>query len=151
MSVRLSAYVGKHFSRILKSMKKNFKRFGTDIAGYGLILLGIATGWLPGPGGIPLILAGLGLLSIHNHWAQKIIDILKEQGSKFMDYAFPNDKRAQFAHDVLVILLVGAAAYIYLTFSGIYSIGIPIALIALATVDFLYNRNRLRYFKRKQK
>jgi hypothetical protein len=135
----------------MDKFKKYLKRFGTDVAGYGLIVLGIATGWLPGPGGIPLILAGLGLLSIHNEWAQKIVDVLKEQGSKFMGYAFPNNKRAQFAHDVLVILLIGAAAYIYLSFSGIYSIGIPIALTALAIVDFLYNRNRLRYFKRKQK
>lgn len=132
-------------------MKKKIKRFGTDIAGYGLILLGILTGWLPGPGGIPLILAGLGLLSIHNHWAQKIIDILKEQGSKFMDYAFPDDKRAQIAHDVLVLLLLGAAVYVYTTFSGIYSFAIPIALTALAVLDFLYNRNRIRILKRKNK
>ncbi len=53
-------------------MPEKFKRIGIDAAGYVLILLGIAFSPLPGPGGLPLVLAGLGLLSIHNEWARRL-------------------------------------------------------------------------------
>jgi len=48
----------------MKQLNRHSKRIATDAAGYGLILLSLAVGWLPGPGGIPLLVAGLGLLSI---------------------------------------------------------------------------------------
>jgi Putative transmembrane protein (PGPGW) len=129
-------------------MRKKLQRFGIDFAGYALILLGIATGWLPGPGGIPLILAGLGLLSIHNHWAKKIIDFLKEHGSQTLHYIFPNNRWAQAAHDILVLILLSFAVYVFVNYSGPVALGLSIGLTALAVVDFLYNRDRLRRIKR---
>lgn len=38
-----------------------------------LILLGLATGWLPGPGGIPLILGGLAVWASEFHWAHRLM------------------------------------------------------------------------------
>lgn len=42
-----------------------------------LILLGLATGWLPGPGGIPLILGGLAVWASEFHWAHRLMLRLK--------------------------------------------------------------------------
>ncbi len=41
--------------------------------GVFLILLGAATGWLPGPGGIPLVLAGLAVLASEFVWAHRLL------------------------------------------------------------------------------
>ncbi|MGQ7349689.1 PGPGW domain-containing protein [Quadrisphaera oryzae] len=41
--------------------------------GVFLILLGAATGWLPGPGGIPLVLAGLAVLASEFAWAHRLL------------------------------------------------------------------------------
>lgn len=130
-------------------MRKKLKRFGVDIAGYGLILLGLLLGWLPGPGGIPLILAGLGLLSIHNHWAKRILEYIKENGLKILDFIYPENKTVQLLHDILVLIFASIAAYIIVTKDSYVWYGIAFALTAMAVVDFLYNRDRLTKLKRK--
>lgn len=51
------------------------------IAGFFFIILAALTGWIPGPGGIPLFLIGIAILSTEFRWAKKIkdmvLDILK--------------------------------------------------------------------------
>ncbi len=45
--------------------------------GLFFVLLSGALGWLPGPGGIPLFLLGIAILSSEFHWAERIkINIL---------------------------------------------------------------------------
>lgn len=56
-----------------------YKRIAIDIGGFGLILLGLLTGWLPGPGGIPLILAGLALLALNYVWAENLLNNVKKR------------------------------------------------------------------------
>lgn len=131
----------------MEKFKKFIKRFGIDAAGYGLIILGLALGWLPGPGGIPLILGGLGLLSIHNHWARRLLQYAKENGLKFMDYIFPENPWIKALHDILAIGLVISAIVLLQTKVTYFSVGIAIALIALGIVDFLYNRKRWHTLK----
>lgn len=129
-------------------MNKRIKRIFVDVAGYCLILLGLLTGWLPGPGGIPLILAGLGLLSVNNHWARQILIYLKENGSKFMKIVFPDNAWAKAGHDILALLLVTTGVYIFVSQTGFFYYGIAIALTALGIVDFLYNRDRLQNLRK---
>lgn len=133
----------------MHKLKYYIKRFGTDIAGYGLILLGLLTGWLPGPGGIPLILAGLGLLSIHNHWARKLLIFAKENSNRFMEYIFPENPWVKALHDILVVIFASTAIYIFVTKDAKIAIGLAVSLSALAIVDFLYNRKRWRILKHK--
>jgi hypothetical protein len=133
----------------MSKFKRYLKRFGTDAAGYGLILLGLALGWLPGPGGIPLILAGLGLLSVHNHWAKRILLYLQENGIKMLDYVFPDKPWAKLLHDLLAIGLLIGASYLLMFNRTTITIGIAIGLIALAIADILINRNRLTKLKNK--
>jgi hypothetical protein len=53
--------------------KHRIYRVVVGLVGVLLILLGAATGWLPGPGGIPLVLAGLAVLASEFEWAQGLL------------------------------------------------------------------------------
>lgn len=46
------------------------------IIGFAFIILAGLTGWLPGPGGIPLFLIGIAILSTEFKWAKKIKDMM---------------------------------------------------------------------------
>ena len=46
------------------------------IIGFAFIILAGLTGWLPGPGGIPLFLIGIAILSTEFKWAKKIKDMV---------------------------------------------------------------------------
>lgn len=127
------------------------KRFGVDAAGYSLIILGLLIGWLPGPGGIPLILAGLGLLAIHNHWARRILKYIKDNGLKFLDYVFPEKPIVKALHDFLTVGLIIAVIFLITRTVSPAIIGLSISLTAIAIVDFLYNRKRWQRFKNKIK
>jgi uncharacterized protein (TIGR02611 family) len=48
-------------------------RIGVGILGGTLIILAPLTGWLPGPGGIPLFIAGLAVLASEFEWAQRLL------------------------------------------------------------------------------
>ena len=47
------------------------RRVVAVVAGFGLFAVGLALLVLPGPG-IPLLVAGLGLLSLEYHWARRL-------------------------------------------------------------------------------
>jgi hypothetical protein len=49
------------------------RRVAIVVGGFGLLLVGAALLVLPGPG-IPLIVAGLGLLSLEFRWARRLRD-----------------------------------------------------------------------------
>lgn len=58
--------------------KAMFYRIGVGIVGGLLIILAPLTGWLPGPGGIPLFIAGLAVLASEFEWAQRLLLRVKE-------------------------------------------------------------------------
>ena len=63
----------------IRSNPHQLRIYRAVIAAIGLllILLGLATGWLPGPGGIPLILGGLAVWASEFHWAHRLMLRLK--------------------------------------------------------------------------
>jgi hypothetical protein len=134
----------------MQFLRRNLKRILTDAAGYGLILLGIATGWLPGPGGIPLIVAGLGLLSINNEWAARLRAYTLEHGGKFVKAIFPTNRFIQALYDFATLLLLVLVAVLAWSHSRIWQISLAIALFFIALFIAAMNRDRLRRLKRKQ-
>ncbi len=132
-------------------MSPKLKRIGTDIAGYGLILLGVLSGWLPGPGGIPLILGGLGLLSINNEWARRLRDWLVKHGGNFIQRLFPKHPFVQAAYDLLALLLLGIVAWLAWQHAAIWQLSLAIALFCITLVIAGMNRDRLVRLKQNVK
>ncbi len=131
--------------------KRNGKRILTDAAGYLLIIAAGLTGWLPGPGGIPLLIAGLGLLSINNKWAKDLREYVLEHGGKIMQLIFPKHPIAQWAYDIVAILLFALAAYLGWRHAAIWQISLAASAFFLATFVSLMNRDRLARLRGKKR
>ena len=123
----------------------------TDLAGIGLIILSVLTGWIPGPGGIPLFLAGLGLLAINHEWARRWLRWLKRNGLKLAEKFFRDHPILMIVYDVIAILLVGVGILALARIEGIVKVSATV-LIFLGLSLFLGNRKRLsrilRYFRK---
>lgn len=132
-------------------LKRNFKRALTDAAGYGLLILAALTGWLPGPGGIPLALAGLGLLSINNEWARRIRQYLLDHGGKFVRILFPNNPYVQWLYDIIVVLLLALVTVLAYRHAAVWQIGLAVSLFLIALLIALLNRDRLERLKRRRR
>lgn len=131
------------------SMKDTTKRILTDIAGYLLIIAGALTGWIPGPGGIPLVLAGLGLLSIHNEWAMRLRDYLLRNGGKVVQILFPNNRFVQLLYDLVVVVLLVLVGVLIWGDAEIWQISLAIALFFLALLIAGLNRDRMISLRKK--
>jgi hypothetical protein len=130
-------------------MTSRLKRIVTDAGGYFLILLGIASGWLPGPGGIPLVLGGLGLLSINNMWARRLRDWLLAHGGDFIKWIFPKHPAVQWLYDFIAVGLLGVVAYLAHRRAAIWQLSLAIALFFIAMLIIGINRDRASRIKKR--
>lgn len=131
-------------------IKHHGKRIAIDGAGYLLIIAAALTGWLPGPGGIPLFIAGLGLLSINNEWARRLRDYLLQNGGKIVKVIFPVNPVVQWLYDIVVVLLWIVVALLAWRHAAIWQISLAIALFFAALAIALLNRDRLNRLRRKR-
>jgi uncharacterized membrane protein YkgB len=131
-------------------VKKQFKRILYDIAGITLIVISPFLGWIPGPGGIPVFLAGLGLLAVHNDWAHRLLLYLKDNAVNILESAFPHNPKVERIHDIVGVTLVIIAIALVITLPSPFSYLLPIALCAIAIFELLYNQRRYKKFKHKQ-
>jgi hypothetical protein len=122
--------------------KRHAKRIVIDTAGYGLLVLAALTGWLPGPGGIPLALAGLGLLSINNQWARKIRQYLLDHGGKIVQVIFPKNKIVEWLYDIIVALLFLLVIVLGWRHAAVWQMSLSIGLFFFALAIALLNRDR---------
>jgi hypothetical protein len=135
--------------KAMHSLKHRTKRVLTDAAGYLLILAGIATGWLPGPGGIPLIVGGLGLLSINNLWAKRLRIWVVENGGKAVDLIFPKHPIAEWGYDILVVALFALTVVLEMRHASVIQMGLGVTAFFLALFIALTNRDRLKRLRGK--
>ena len=133
----------------MKLVKRHGQRIVTDGAGYGLVLLGLAIGWLPGPGGVPLIVAGLGLLSINNVWAERLRTYLLKHGGKAVGILFPPNHFVQWLYDGLVALLLILVSVLIYRHRALWQISLGIAGFFIALAIAFLNRGRYERFKHK--
>ena len=94
-------------------------RFAVGLVGTLLILAAIATGWLPGPGGIPLALAGLAVLASEFAWAERLLDRVKDALRSASDWTRRQPAWVQRTGAVLTLALVLAGVYLYLLALGV--------------------------------
>lgn len=135
----------------MNRLKHHGKRIVTDVAGYGLIMLSLATGWLPGPGGIPLLVAGLGLLSINNAWAERLRTYLLNHGGRLVSILFPPNPLIQWLYDGLVALLLIMVTVLVYCHQAVWQISLAIAGFFIALAIAFLNRGRYERFKRKHR
>jgi uncharacterized protein (TIGR02611 family) len=69
------------------------KRYLKIIAGFSLLVLGIAMVVTPGPGSLTILLA-LGVLAAEFVWARRLLDRLKDQGERLRGTLFQRADRA---------------------------------------------------------
>jgi uncharacterized membrane protein YfcA len=135
-------------------MKKFFRFWKVvifDTIGILLMILALLTGWLPGPGGIPLFIIGLGILAIHHEWAQKYIDGLKDWVDKFGKRIFTEDKRMQLAYDIVSPLAVIGGIFVLYIHNALWQITVGIFLLIAGLTLFAGNRKRFQRLKAKLK
>lgn len=118
-------------------------KIAVDTLGVLLIIAAGLFGWLPGPGGIPLLLAGLGLLATNHEWARKLLLSLKENGNKVIEVVFRDHPLLVIAYDVLAITFLILAGVALGQASGNIMRGLAMALAFLGIGLFLGNRKRI--------
>jgi uncharacterized protein (TIGR02611 family) len=90
-------------------------RAAVGIAGLVLICLGLVTGPLPGPGGIPLVLLGLAIWSSEFEWAYRLRQRFKAEIRKYGGWS--THKKVAFW--VLFFAACGCLGYSYLLVLGV--------------------------------
>lgn len=130
--------------------QRNGKRFLTDAGGYLLLFGALLTGWLPGPGGIPLALAGLGLLSINNKWAQDLRDYVLKHGGRIIEIIFPRNSAIEWAYDALTFLLLALSSVLIWQHGAIWQISLAVAGYFAALFIVLMNRDRAGVKRRRK-
>ncbi|HSX31433.1 MAG TPA: hypothetical protein VLE99_05955 [Candidatus Saccharimonadales bacterium] len=132
-------------------LKRNTKRIAVDAAGYFLILAALATGWLPGPGGIPLAVAGLGLLSINNAWAKKLRLLVIKHGGRVVEVLFPRWPWVEWGYDIVAFLLLVLTLLLEIRHARLWEMGVGVTAFFFALFIALTNRDRLNRLRGKHK
>ncbi|MEO8863274.1 MAG: PGPGW domain-containing protein [Candidatus Saccharimonadales bacterium] len=121
-----------------------FKIIATDTAGILLIIGSILFGWVPGPGGIPLFIAGLSLLSINHEWARRWLKKAQKSGLSLSKRVFNDHPGWRLAIDTISVLAFTGGVILLAYVTGNFVRGLAIGIIILAISLFLGNRERLK-------
>lgn len=117
----------------------------TDIAGILLLLLVPFLGPLPGPGGIPLLISGFGLLAINHDWADDAVNYVKKHSESLRNIVFPNKLWVQRLWDLFSVFLLVSGTYLNFTAEHWFWKGLSYGIMAGSTTLFMMNRNRLAW------
>lgn len=95
-----------------------FYRLVVALVGVSLTLVGLALGPFPGPGGIPLILAGLAILASEFLWARRLLDRARVHLMDFSRWAGRQPAWLRVAGSAALLACVAGAAYLGLVLVG---------------------------------
>lgn len=122
----------------------------TDLAGFGCLILVPFLGPLPGPGGIPLTIAGLGLLSLNHESAERMLNYVKKHSDSLRNIIFPDIFWAKWAWDIVAVAVIIFGTLLNFgsgdnTFLKITSV----VIMASSTTIFIMNRDRITWIDNK--
>jgi hypothetical protein len=118
----------------------------TDILGVLLLALVPFLGPLPGPGGIPLLIAGFGLLAINHDWADGAVDYVKIHSESLRKVIFPDITWVKWSWDIFAALLLAGGTWLnIIATDNWFWKGISIAVMASSTTLFMLNRDRISW------
>jgi hypothetical protein len=128
-----------------KNKNPKWKVIATDTLGIICLILVPLVGWLPGPGGIPLLLAGFGLLAVNHDWADSAVDYVKERSQSLRDVIFPDVTWVKWSWDILVFILLVGGTILNFQAENFIVKGLSIGIMAGSTTLFLMNRDRISW------
>lgn len=126
------------YTRVMTGL---IKRIAFDATGIFLIIIAVPIGWLPGPGGIPLALIGLGLLAKNNQWARNLLNDFEKQFRHYSNKVMHADPRIQLGLDLIGLSMLALGLYAVVTETGQSQI-IGTAAITTSLIILLINRGR---------
>jgi hypothetical protein len=129
------------------SKRKNplWKVVLTDTGGVILLILVPILGPLPGPGGIPLLISGFGLLAINHDWADDAVKYVKKHSESLRDVVFPNKLWVQRSWDALSVFLLASGTWLNIVAEHWFWKAMSYGIMASSTTIFMMNRNRLAW------
>ena len=127
-------------------MMERTKHILMDTLGFLLMLISPLFGWLPGPGGIPIFIAGLGLLAINHEWAKRWLKTIKEKGVNVIDAIFVKHPVWEAFYDIMTVIFVVVGVQLLNTYTKNITLTIGRLLLLTAFVLFIGNRKRLKRF-----
>lgn len=132
-------------------MFERTKHIILDLLGVLLMLISPLFGWLPGPGGIPIFIAGLALLAVNHEWAKRWLTTIRQKGINLADYIFVKHPIWEAFYDIATVILVVIGVHIVNTYTNSLIITIGILLFVFALFLFLGNRRRIQRLIKKIK
>jgi len=99
--------------------KLMFYRIGVGVLGGLLIIAAPLTGWLPGPGGIPLFIAGLAVLASEFEWTQRLLYRVKDWVKALTAWTGKQPAWLKALGTLALFLCVLVAIWLYLAALGV--------------------------------
>lgn len=118
------------------------KKIAIDVAGVGLIIASPFLGLFPGPGGVPIFFAGLGLLASNHTWARNILKDLEKHREGLAKRVFAN-KKVSLAADIIGTFILCGALYVLFTTDSFLYRGFSIGTISTTLLVLLSNQSRI--------
>lgn len=128
----------------MNRLQKNAKVIALDTLGVLLIIAAALFSWVPGPGGIPLLIGGLGLLSINHAWARRWLKKAEKHGLNFTDKIFRDSKRWQMGVDIAALVILAAGIWLFTVASRSYMYAAATSLSLMGLFLLLGNRKRFK-------
>ncbi len=123
-------------------MKKKTRALLIDILGFSCIIIAPFLGWIPGPGGIPLLIIGLSLLANNHEWAEKLLQKVKDRTSSAASKVTEASPAVQWAIDIGSVILIAVAVTVITQATKSLITTAAISFIIAGVVLLATNQNR---------
>ncbi len=133
------------FNKWWKSKPTSVRKPFTFTLGLVLLIVAPLVGWIPGPGGIIVFLAGISVLASEFDWAEALKSFFLETVPKEIKNRWRPTPKWETTFDITsFVLLIGAGVASYFAWwAPVFSLGIGGLCL------FLFNRERLTRLKRR--
>lgn len=129
--------------------RERLKSIGVDVLGIIAIIGAGLTAPIPGPGGIPLLILGLSLLSTNHEWAARWMEWVKHNGGNLTQKLFSKHQTTRWVIDLLGVLLIAIAVLLVTQFTKSVAWTAAFSMSCLALFLLLGNRERIQSIKSK--
>lgn len=123
-------------------MKSKTKAVLIDILGFTLILAAAPIGWLPGPGGIAVLVLGLSLLANNHEWAARIRNSVVDKAAEASRRVAEADPVTRWAIDISSVVFIVIAVWLMLRVTGSLAKTSAISFVIVGIIMLFTNQNR---------